>query len=273
MKKIIKSLVTLFIIIMFIVILFRVGILNSSLHETVGNVAAPIADLLGSPSRLISNIKESFSEKKQLISLNKKLKERVKELERVYNAKIELEINYKNLRELSEIQNQYNYDVLPARIVLKDDSMWSKTIVINKGKRDGVVLNMAVVSGAGLVGKIIQTGYAYSRVLLVIDKTFKVGAMLRETRYTGLVEGSGVNELILNYLPKNADIEPGDEIITSGLGGIFPAGYLIGTAIKQFFSEYGFYQYFTIQPTVDFNKLELVAVVKRLPLQIDVDNK
>ncbi len=271
MKRIIKSLVTLFIIIMFIVMLFRVGILNDSLHETVGNITIPIADALGYPTRLVSNIKEYFTEKNQLVSLNKELKERVKELERVNNSKKELEINYKNFKELSEIQNQYNYDVLPARIVLKDDSIWSKTIVINKGKRDGIVLNMAVVSGAGLVGKIIQTGYAYSRVLLVIDKTFKAGAMLRETRYTGLAEGSGVNELILNYLPKNADIEPGDEIITSGLGGIFPAGYLIGTAKEQFFREYGFYQYSTIQPAVDFNKLELVAVVKRLPLQIDVD--
>ncbi len=251
--------------------LFRVGILNSSLQETAGNIATPIADGFGYPSRLFTNIKGYFSEKNQLISVNKVLKKRVKELERAYNSKIELEINYKNLRELSEIQNQYNYDVLPARIVLKDDSIWSKTIVINKGKRDGIVLNMAVVSGAGLVGKIIQTGYAYSRVLLVIDKTFKAGAMLRETRYTGLAEGNGVNELILNYLPKNADIEPGDEVITSGLGGIFPAGYLIGTAKEQFFQEHGFYQYSTIRPAVDFNKLELVAIVKRLPLQIDVD--
>ncbi len=270
MKKFIKSIVILFIIIVSVTMLFRIGILNSSLHETVGNITVPIADAFGYPGRVISNIKEYFSEKKQLISLNKELKKRIKELERVYNAKKELEINYKKLLELSEIQNQYNYDVLPARIVLKGDSIWSKTIVINKGKRDGVVLNMAVVSGAGLVGKIIQTGYAYSRVLLVIDKTFKAGAKLRETRYTGLLEGSGVNELILNYLPKNADIEPGDEIITSGLGGIFPAGYLIGTAKEQFCQESSFYQYSTIKPAVDFNNLELVAVVKRLPLRIDV---
>ena len=271
MKKLIKSIVTLLFIFVFIAMLFRIGFLNSSIQETVGNIATPIADAFGYPARLFSNTKEYFSEKNQLISLNKKLKQKVKKLERINNSKIELEINYKNLQKLSEIQNQYNYDVLPARIVLKDDSIWSKTIVINKGKRDGIVLNMAVISGAGLVGKIIQTGYAYSRVLLVIDKTFKAGAMLRKTRYTGLAEGNGVNELILNYLPNNADIEYGDEIITSGLGGIFPAGYLIGTAKKQFSQEHGFYQYYTIQPTVDFYKLELVAVVKRLPLQIDVD--
>ena len=250
--------------------LFNLGILSGSLHETVRNIASPVVDALGYPARAVSGIKKLFAEKKQLVLENNELKERVKELERLYNAKRELEINYKNLEELSEIQNQYDYDVLPARIVLKDDSLWSKTIVINKGKRDGVVLNMAVVSGAGLVGKIIQVGYAYSRVLLVIDKSFKAGAMLRDTRYTGLVEGRGVNELVLNYLPKSADIEPGDEIITSGLGGIFPAGYLIGTAKDQSFQEYGFYQYSTIKPAVDFNNLELVAVVKRLPPEIDV---
>lgn len=270
MKKIIKSFVVLFILIVILTLLFRIGFLNKSIHETAWNIIVPVVDALGYPSRIISKTKLYFLKKEQLISSNKKLRNRIQELERINNAQTEIESNYKNFEELSEIKNQYNYDILPARIVLKDNSLWSKTIVINKGKKDGIVLNMAVVSGAGLVGKIIQTGYAYSRVLLVIDKTFKVGAKLKETRCIGLVEGNGVNELILNFLPKNAKVEMGNEIITSGLGGIFPPGYLIGTAKEQFFQEHEFYQYSTIQPSVDFNKLELVAVVKRPPLQIDV---
>jgi len=65
-------------------------------------------------------------------------------------------------------------------------------------------------------------------------------------------------------------VAQGDEVVTSGLGGIFPAGYLIGTVKRALFEEYGFYQYATVRPAVDFNTLEMVAVVKRLPPQIDL---
>jgi len=159
---------------------------------------------------------------------------------------------------------------VPARVVLKDDLGWSKTIVIDRGTRDKLTANMAVVAGAGLVGKIIETGYAYSRVLLVIDKSFKAGARLRQSRNTGLIEGSGANDVVLNYLPRDAAVDEGEEVITSGMGGVFPAGYLIGTVQKTMLEELSFYQCASIEPAVNFNVLEMVAVIRQLPPEIDV---
>jgi rod shape-determining protein MreC len=245
-------------------------LLGGAIDRAATDISTPLVDLMSLPFRFLKSRFAFIGDNKILLKKNKELADQVKTLERQVNSFKSRESQYTQLEKLARLKDEYNYDVLPARIVLKDNMDWSRTIVINRGSRDGLTPNMAVVSGAGLVGKIIRTGYAYSRVLLLIDSTFKVGARLRNSRFAGLLEGRGMNQLILNYLPREATFQKGEEVVTSGLGGIFPAGYLIGTVKKTHYEEYGFYKYITVKPAVDFNTLELVAVVKRLPPQIDV---
>ena len=270
MIKLAKNITGIIVILALVIILSRGGLLGGAVDRAATDISTPLVDLMGLPFRLLKDKFAVLGNNEVLIKKNKVLANRVKILERQVNSFKNREDQYNQLEELSRLKDEYNYDVLPARIVLKDNMDWSRTIVINRGSRDGLTPNMAVVSGAGLVGKIIRTGYAYSRVLLLIDSTFKVGARLRNSRFAGLLEGRGMNQLILNYLPREATFQKNEEVVTSGLGGIFPAGYLIGTVKKTHYEEYGFYKYITVKPAVDFNTLELVAVVKRLPPQIDV---
>ncbi len=270
MIKFAKNITGITLILAFIIILARTGLLGGAVDRAAIDISTPVIDLLTLPFRLLKGGFAVIGSNKVILKKNKKLIDKIDSLERQINVFKNRESQYQKIEKLANLKDEYNYDVLPARIVLKDNMDWSKTIVINRGTRDGLVPNMAVVSGAGLVGKIIKTGYAYSRVLLLIDSTFKVGARLRNSRYAGLLEGQGMNQLVLNYLPKEATFNAGEDVVTSGLGGIFPAGYLIGTVKKTHYEEYGFYKYITIKPSVDFNTLEIVAVVKRLPPQIDI---
>ncbi len=270
MIKLAKNITGIIVILALFIILSRGGLLGGAIDRAATDISTPLVDFMGLPFRFLKSRFAFIGDNKVLIEKNKKLADQVKTLEREINSFKSRESQYNQLEKLARLKDEYNYDVLPARIVLKDNMDWSRTIVINRGSRDGLTPNMAVVSGAGLVGKIIRTGYAYSRVLLLIDSTFKVGARLRNSRFAGLLEGRGMNQLILNYLPREAVFQENEEVVTSGLGGIFPAGYLIGTVKKTHYEEYGFYKYITVKPAVDFNTLELVAVVKRLPPQIDV---
>ncbi len=270
MKRVVKHVIGIAAVVALVIVLARSGLFGGAVDRAVTDVSTPVMDVLGFPGRLLGDSFKTIARNRALRAENARLRARVSELERLYNSRKGLEQRCRRLEELVHLQEEYQYDALPARIVLKDDMSWSKTIVINRGRKDGLMPNMAVISGAGLVGKIIETGYAYSRVLLVVDKTFKAGARLRASRYAGLIEGQGVDRLVLNYLPRDAMVAQGDEVVTSGLGGVFPAGYLIGTVKRALFEEYGFYQYATVRPAVDLNTLEMVAVVKRLPPQIDL---
>jgi len=270
MIKLAKNITGIVIILAVFIILSKGGLLGGTIDRAATDISTPLVDLLSLPFRFLKDKFALIGNNRILISKNKELSTQIKILERQINSLKNREKYYKQLQKLASLKDEYNYDILPARIVLKDNMDWSRTIVINRGTRDGLTPNMAVVSGAGLVGKIIRTGYAYSRVLLLIDSTFKVGARLRNSNFAGLLEGRGMNKLILNYLPREATFHKNEEVVTSGLGGIFPPGYLIGTVKKTHYEEYGFYKYITVKPAVNFNTLELVAVVKRLPPQIDV---
>ncbi len=270
MIKLAKNITGITLTLAIVIILARGGLLGGAVDKAATDISTPMVDLLGLPFRLLKSGFTFIGDNKIILKRNKELFNKVKLLERQVNSFKIRENQYSQLEKLAKLKYKYNYDILPARIVLKDNMDWSKTIVINRGSRDGLMINMAVISGAGLVGKIIRTGYAYSRVLLLIDSNFKIGARLRNSRFAGLLEGQGMNQLVLNYLPREATFNEGEEVVTSGLGGIFPAGYLIGTIKKTHFEEYGFYKYVTVKPSVNFNTLESVAVVKRLPPKIDV---
>lgn len=252
-----------------LVILVRTGLLGSAAQQLAFDFSAPLLDAAGWPWRMARAGWETLAENRRLRADNALLKARVGELEQHVSVLRDEVARLPQVEEVARVQERFPGALL-ARVVLKDELSWSKTLVINRGERDGVVQNMAVVSGAGLVGKVIHTGYAYSRVLLVTDRTFRAGARLRRTRHTGLIRGRGSHELVLNYLPRDAAVLPGDEVVTSGLGGVFPPGYVIGRVREAILEEYGFYQYALVEPAVNINTLEVVAVLQRQPPQLDV---
>lgn len=268
MRRFLRALVGVLVIGALATVAARTGVFGGATQRIALDLAAPVLDALAYPLRLLGAGWSALGAQHALRQANAALQQRCDDLARQLAAATDAAHRIGQLEEIVGLREQYP-ELQVARVVLRDDMSWRKTIVINAGTRDGLVKDMAVVAGAGLVGKISAVGYAYARVVVVSDPTFKAGGRLQHSRYTGLVEGSGGQTLTLNFLPPDAEIVPGDRVLTSGLGGIFPAGYLIGIVRDVARGEGGFYQYATVMPAVDINRLEYVAVIKRLPPQID----
>jgi len=173
-------------------------------------------------------------------------------------------------REVNRLRLALNYrerdvfKLVPAEIVTRDASTWWRTVTINRGKRDGIEGDMAVVTDGGLVGKTTTVSESISVVLLISDENCRVAASVEGTREQGIVAGERVAGALtplldLNFLSKQANLQPGQKAYTSGVGGVFPSGLLIG-AVKEFRVRELDSQA-RLVPAVDLSKLEDVFVV------------
>ncbi len=192
---------------------------------------------------------------------NEELRRQVVELERKNAELVEMAIANERLRRFLNFKENIPKPTLPAELIGQDASSWFRTITINKGNIDGVQKGMVVVSAAGLVGHIINTSRDVSKVLLITDYNSSVDAICQESRARGIVQGKGGDLCDVNYVSRREDVTLGNRVITSGLGGRFPKGLLIGTVTKVEKKSYGVFQQVELTPAVDFRKLEEVFVV------------
>ncbi len=128
---------------------------------------------------------------------------------------------------------------------------------------------MAVISPEGVVGQILKVAPHYATVLLVTDYNSAIDSIVQKTRARAIVEGKGENRCQLKYLLRAEEVNVGDVILTSGLGGNFPKGLLIGEIRKVEKKGYGIFQYAEIAPSVDLTKLEEVLVITKTPVPTD----
>lgn len=156
------------------------------------------------------------------------------------------------------------FKLVPAEIMTRDASTWWRTVTINRGKQDGIEGDMSVVTEEGLVGKTTTVSESISIVLLVSDENCRVAATVEGTREQGIISGERVAGALtplldLNFLSKQANLQPGQKAYTSGVGGVFPSGLLIGTVKEYKVRELDGQARLT--PAVDLSKLEDVFVV------------
>ncbi len=154
-----------------------------------------------------------------------------------------------------------------ARVVGRDPANWWRAIHIDKGSAEGIRPNLAVITLEGLVGRVTETGLHRSQVVLVGDPNCRVAALIQETRdATGILIPSTSdiwdnNFADLTYLPRTAALSPGQKVITSGQGGVFPKGIPLGQIVDIRNVEYGLYQEARIKLAVNLNRLEEVWVI------------
>lgn len=151
--------------------------------------------------------------------------------------------------------------MVAAGIIGTDTYGLTKTVTIDRGGNDGVKRNLAVVTHRGIVGKVIELYGGTSMVLLATDPRFRVDAVVQRNRVKGIIEGSGGERLILKYIRQLDDIEVGDRIISSGLGGIFPKGLTVGKVVKVEVGNDNFFKYVEVAPSVDLEKMEEVLII------------
>ncbi len=187
-------------------------------------------------------------------------------------------LEYEQLRQensrLRALLNEAPTDEYPleyAEIVSKDPQNFYNTIVINKGRAHGIVVGMPVISYKngykGLVGKVVEVRKYNSRVLSLIDERSQISVMLDSSKATGIMSGQNPRstQTHLQYIDLQIDIEEGEKVYTSGMGGVFPSGILVGNVFKVEKKNYGLFHDLYIEPIVDFSTLENVYVIKKIP--------
>ena len=192
---------------------------------------------------------------------NQRLKQEIGLMKRQLFEAEELYLENIRLRELLDFKERSVYSLTAASVIGYDPSNLTSIIIINKGQRQGIKKDYAVITNDGLVGRIIEVGKQTSKALLIDDINSGVAALVQRSRQNGLVSGTLGRELILQYLPPEADVQVSDLVITSGLSGLYPKGIFIGK-VKDVEKEKTPPAIFvTIQPSADLTKLEEVLVV------------
>jgi rod shape-determining protein MreC len=169
-----------------------------------------------------------------------------------------------NLRQLLELRERANLDTVAAEVIAGAASPDFKTVTIDKGSSEQLATDMAVISPAGVVGRVILPSRRASKVQLLIDRNAAAGALIERTRVQGVVVGIGDGLLRMQYVPGTADVKTGDLVVTSGIDGIYPKGFVIGT-IDHANRGGGAYHEIVIRPAVDFTRLEEVLIVRTPP--------
>lgn len=176
--------------------------------------------------------------------------------------KLELE----RLRDLYDLDQQYaDYPKTGARVIGKDPGSWYEVFIIDKGTKDGITVDMVVMAGNGLVGRIIEVGPNYAKVRSIIDDTSSVSSKILRT--SDLCTVSGDKRLgdegycLIEYIEENVKIVEGDEIVTSHLGEIYPPGILIGTVKSIEADPNKLTKTAILEPVVDLRHLEEVLVI------------
>ena len=196
---------------------------------------------------------------------NEKLKQKNSELEQSLRELEIIKSENATLKEYVNLKDKYSeYETIPAYVIQKDISNYSETIIINVGSNDGIEVNMPVISDQGLVGHVISVTDKTAKVQTIIDTASTTSCVITSSRDMMILRGtlSDDSTLKATYIPTEATILEGDKVETSGIGGIYPKGILIGT-IKQVVNTKNITdRYAIIETAVDFSKLETVLVIK-----------
>ncbi|NMB41730.1 MAG: rod shape-determining protein MreC [Firmicutes bacterium] len=233
---------------------------------------APVQGFFSQLSMKTATFFQGIVDYERVLQENKELKTRLAAEDNIRHQLLELQKENHRLREMLDFKVRTEYSLLPAEVIARDPSHWFETITINKGYADGVKKDMAVVTAQGLVGNIMFVSKGSSQVLMLTDSRRAVGALVQRSRepgFIGIVEGytEKTGYLRLTNLPPEANIQPGDTVISSGLGGIFPKGLVIGYVLETGKDQYGLLQQAIVIPATNFDRLEEVFIVLEFPAE------
>ena len=234
-----------------------------------GFVITPLQNMTTSTSNWIEGNIENLQNTTNVTEENEKLKE---EIERLTAENKNLSIykdEYDKLAALLELSQKYtDFSTTGTQIIGKDPGNWYDTFIIDKGTKDGLTYDMVLMSNGGLVGKITESGYNYSKARSILDNRSSISAISLRTGDLGVVKGEDAlmnNGLCkMEYIDADAEILVGDEIVTSNLSDVYPPGISIGIVNEIRTDANGLTKYAIIQPQVDFKHLDTLLVINQV---------
>lgn len=235
------------------------------LHQISLTCAKPF---LVASHALSYTLQETASRLGRFWNLYRNHSELVKRLAELEQKQVEFEELAKEntrLRELLQFKKGIPAKTIASRVIGRDPAPWRRTILIDKGLVHGIKKRMAVVSAQGLVGRIVEVAPLSARAILVLDPESRVSALFQESRDLGIAEGDGSSWLRVSHIDRDSTVKVGDQVLSSGLGGVYPKGIPIGR-VEMIGSEKGSLELFaTVRPFVNFSKLEEILCIASSP--------
>jgi rod shape-determining protein MreC len=255
------------IIILILIVIFTNGDTDTSFFEkAASNLVMPIQNGLTYLKNKVSGNNAFFTDINKLEEENENLKQENSKLEQLLRELENIKTQNETLKEYLNLTEKYGeYKTIPGYVINKDISNYSKTVVINIGKKDGVQEDMTVIGNEGLVGHVISVTDTTAKVQTIIDTASSVSCMMSTTKDSIVCKGTLNEQTLLKamYIPTDSNVIQGDSIETSGLGGIYPKGIHIGTVEKIVNTNNNIDRYAVIKTAVDFEKLETVLVITK----------
>jgi len=191
---------------------------------------------------------------------NEALKQRVSQLEVALQRERALAGQTRVLQEMLQLKTETQFATTPAMIIASGASPEFRTLTLDKGSSQGLAADMAVLAPAGVVGRVILPTPRAAKVQLIIDRNAAAAGLVERSRAQGVVVGTGSDRMRFEYVPGTADLKVGDRVVTSGMDGIYPKGFVIGL-IESIQRTAGEFSDVLIRPSVNLSALETVLVV------------
>ena len=198
---------------------------------------------------------------------NQQLRREIEHLQVRLQQERALSSQVRTLQGLLQLRSTVALETTAASLIGGGASPDFRTVTIDKGTGDGLRPDMAVSAPAGVVGRVIMPSARAAKVQLLIDRNAAAGALVERSRAQGVVEGTGAEKLRMEYVPGASDVKVGDRVVTSGIDGIYPKGFVIGQ-IESIERGAGTFSGIVIRPAVEFGSLEEVLVVLTPPTAV-----
>ncbi len=266
-------------IILLVSIIVLVALIGFSLRERkqlswpeqfVKDTTGWVQTAISYPTHYVEDFFKNLKDLQNTYNENKELKTRLDELTRLESDVQMLKKDNAELREILDKKDALSeFKPMQATVIGRNPDRWNEILIINKGSKDGIKQDMPVITANGLIGKVKNSQSFTSTVQLLssMDPTNRISAEIQagEESYFGLIEGYDKEKglLLLKRIPAEAKVEKGQNVISSGKGGVFPKGLPIGKVVEVVPAEYGLTQTAYIKPGANFYDIEHVMVVKR----------
>lgn len=264
-----KKMITLFLVLTMLLVLTQRTVTRQGItvaEEALLTVVAPVQGVFQRFTSSVEGLRTSIKGYQFLAAENRRLQDELAATLALEARLTELRHENNRLRQMLNFEARSEHELIAAEVIARDSSSWFQTISIDKGSLHGVEQNLAVVTSEGLIGSILAVSPVSSQVLLLTDNRRAVSAMVQRSREPGMVGVVEADADLPGYLrminlPRDANIQPGDTIISSGLGGIYPQGLVLGYVLEMVEEELGLLRFALLRPAANFNRLEEVFVV------------
>jgi len=223
------------------------------------DTAMPVARFFYEPVVRVNELMLNLQSYERLLAQNEELRRELQQMKAWQEAARQLEQENAKLLDLNNVKLKPGLTFVTGEVLTEASSPFRQSALVNLGSQDRIIDGWAVMDGLGLVGRISGVGAETSRVLMITDTQSRVPVLIKPTEQRGMMVGDNSGLPLLDFLERAEDLQPGDQVFTSGDGGVFPSDLLVGTVVRATDDR------LRIRPSADLLRLEFVRIVRHTP--------